>query len=157
LCAKQYKNQMYGSQVLVDNLGNTYLSPLADPENVDSLRRIVGLPPIQQQIQEGHIKYYDFPPKKNNDDVLLIVHIWDANNKPVDSVSVWQGATLLGQTNENGICFVNGRKKKDATLSISFKKNEYKDLNYPIRGEKDFYEIRLFASNKNFSAVSVNW
>ncbi|TPE44181.1 DUF6624 domain-containing protein [Pontibacter mangrovi] len=49
----QGKRQIYGTQKIVsDDPAKSYIIPLQDPENVDSLRAEVGLGPLQEALQE---------------------------------------------------------------------------------------------------------
>jgi tetratricopeptide (TPR) repeat protein len=47
----QGKKQLYGSQIGTDASGKMYVLPLEDPDNVDTRRQSVGLPPMAAYVQ----------------------------------------------------------------------------------------------------------
>ncbi len=51
------KNQIYGSQVTIDEKGNYSLAPLEDPDNVDKRRAGVGLGPLADYLGNWNIKW----------------------------------------------------------------------------------------------------
>ncbi len=54
----QGKMQLYGSQISMDNQTQQYyVSPLADPENVDKRRAAVGLEPLAAYVKDWQIKW----------------------------------------------------------------------------------------------------
>jgi hypothetical protein len=58
ILVRKNKEQIYGSQIAFDNVTKIwFVSPLADPENVDQRRSEVGLPPIGIYVKDWDIKW----------------------------------------------------------------------------------------------------
>ena len=51
------KKQMYGSQVRTDSLGNTWVAPIEDPDNVDNRRAKAGLQPMSDYVKQFNITW----------------------------------------------------------------------------------------------------
>jgi hypothetical protein len=67
IALRQGKKQIYGSQVWLDTkTGNIYVQPMEDPENVDKRRIEVGLPIMDEYLQQSfQIKWNIEEYKKN--------------------------------------------------------------------------------------------
>jgi len=53
---KQYKKQIYGSQIRRGESGKYYVLLLQDPDNVDKRRAEVGLQPLAEYVRQRQIK-----------------------------------------------------------------------------------------------------
>lgn len=139
----QGKNQIYGTQLGMDNIGNMFLYPVEDMDSVDFKRKSMGLELMEEYLKNAHVKYFNFPPKKSKDDVLLIGHMWDEQNKGVKNVSVFIDSSLVGQSDENGFFFINICKPYNKSIDLFVKRtDDAKTYKYTLTGEKDFFEIR---------------
>ncbi|MEX8546806.1 MAG: DUF6624 domain-containing protein [Mucilaginibacter sp.] len=137
------KNQIYGTQLGMDNIGNLFLYPVEDMTKLDSKRKSAGLDPLEKSIKENNVKYYSFPPKKDSNDILLIGHTWDANNKGVKNISVIVDSRIVGKSDENGFFYIYVTRPKEKSIIIFLKQeNTGKQYTYTLTGDKDFYEIR---------------
>lgn len=137
------KNQLYGTQLGMDNIGNLFLYPVEDITKLDSIRTLAGLQPFEKYADENKVRYYNFPPKKNSGDVLLIGHTWDADNKGVKDIAVIADSKIVGKSDENGFFYIYVAKPKDKGLTILLKQGATgKQYSYTLQGDKDFYEIR---------------
>ena len=142
LRVKQFKNQLYGTQSAFDNIGNSYVYPIEDPEALNVRREKMGLDNFDNYLKSSNLRYSDFPKNTQSSKVLLIGHFFDAQNASISGVEVWHAQKLIGKTDINGFFFIYLDKKPDEKLKISFKKDHYKPiLSYPINGSQDFYEI----------------
>lgn len=137
------KNQLYGTQLGMDNIGNLFLYPVEDPTKLDSIRALAGLEPFEKYAGENKVRYYNFPPKKNSSDVLLIGHTWDADNKGVKDIAVIADSKIVGKSDENGFFYIYVAKPKDKGITILLKQEATaKQYTYTLQEGKDFYEIR---------------
>lgn len=139
----QGKNQIYGTQLGMDNIGNMFLYPVEDIDSIDFKRKSMGLELIEEYLKKSKVRYFDFPLKKNKDDVLLIGHMWDEKNKGVKDVSVFLDSCIVGKSDENGFFFINICKPYNKTIDLFIKRmDDSKTYKYTLTGEKDFFEIR---------------
>jgi len=64
---RQGKRQIYGSQILLDpKTGNKYVQPIEDLENVDKRRSEVGLPTMNEYLQQSFQMKWDTEEYKKN-------------------------------------------------------------------------------------------
>jgi hypothetical protein len=64
---RQGKRQIYGSQILIDpKTGNKYVQPIEDLENVDKKRSEVGLPTMNEYLQQSFQMKWDTVEYKKN-------------------------------------------------------------------------------------------
>jgi hypothetical protein len=64
---RQGKKQIYGSQVWIDSkTGKKFVQPLEDPENVDKRRAEVGLPTMNEYLQESFQIKWDLNEYRSN-------------------------------------------------------------------------------------------
>ncbi|MCC8424196.1 DUF6624 domain-containing protein [Mucilaginibacter sp. UR6-11] len=137
------KNQIYGTQLGADNIGNLFLYPVEDTKKLDAKRKLAGLEPLEKYVKENNVRYYTFPPKKNSNDILLIGHTWDANNKGVKNIAVILGSSIVGKSDENGFFYIYVAKPKEKSITVILKQEDTgKQYTYTLSGDKDFYEIR---------------
>jgi hypothetical protein len=54
---REGRKQIYGSQIGMYQDGGYYISPIEDPDNVDSRRAAVGLPPLAEYVQHWNLKW----------------------------------------------------------------------------------------------------
>lgn len=142
LRVKQFKNQLYGTQSAFDNIGNSYLYPIADSEAINLRRKTMGLGDFETYLKSARLRYSDFPGNPEPSKVLLIGHFFNVENESVIGVEVWHDKDLIGRTDKNGFFFLHLNKKPLEKLTLSFKKDGYKEgIGYPIAGSQDFYEI----------------
>ena len=85
---QQYKYQIFGTQGKTDELGNFYFIPI-DTTLVHN-RKLPVLPP-------GEYIYFSNP-----DWVTLFVHVSHSTGQPAAQVQIYNGHSLMGQTNSKG-------------------------------------------------------
>lgn len=141
------KNQLFGSQTAVDNIGNSYLYPVDDIDSINRRRAEIGLYKIRQQLQESKIKY-DFPKSNNTKyDITLIGHFWNNSNIGVADVSIWDGEDLIGQSDSSGFLFVKYSFLDREEMKLTFKHQDKTVGQQQIKRGKDFYELY----------IQINW
>jgi hypothetical protein len=142
LRTKQGKAQLYGTQSASDNLGNNYMYPVEDWHLADSLRKIIYAPTMEEEyIKSGQVKYYDSPKIDFSKHAIIIGHIWDNRNKPIDNLNVIIDSRLIGKSDTNGFFLLEIDKLKGKDINITLQKEGFKSINYLIKGSQDFYEV----------------
>jgi hypothetical protein len=140
LKSKQGKAQIYGTQAETDNLGNQYLYPIKNWYEVNPLRKVFGIDPIDLSKTP---EYNQYPKILNNDSVVLIGHIFREGGIPFSNAVVFRDSTIIGRSNDKGFFIINIKKgvDEDVHISISPDDNGFKKIKQIIRGSKDFYNI----------------
>ncbi|RAJ77358.1 hypothetical protein CLV59_107125 [Chitinophaga dinghuensis] len=141
LRSKQGKAQLYGTQTVTDNLGNTYPYPIENWTVADSLRKLIGAEPLDEYLPSSGLRYHQLPKLDFSKYCLLIGHIWSQKNQPVDSVKVAIGTEQIGLTDANGFFMIAIEKNKVVGAKLTLEKTGFKNAYYPIKGEMDFYDI----------------
>ena len=141
LRSKQGKAQRYGTQTVSDNLGNTYPYPIENWALADSLRKQLGAPPLEEFLKTAGLRYNQPPKIDFSKYSVLIGHIWENGNKPVDSVKVTIGTQQIGISDANGFFMIPIEKSKIVDAKVTLEKPGFKTIHYPIRGNMDFYDI----------------
>ncbi len=141
LRSKQGKAQLYGTQTVSDNLGNTYPYPIENWTRADSLRKLIGAEPLDEYLPNSGLRYHHLPKLDFSKYCLLIGHIWTQNNQPADSVKVSIGTEQIGATDANGFFMIAIEKDKAVNAKVTLEKPGFKTSYYPIKGNMDFYDI----------------
>lgn len=135
---KQGLAELYGTQTETDNLGNSYLYPIKNWDQVNSLRADLELP----FLNFSEIPEYNWYPKKiENDSIVLIGHIFDKTSTPIKGAVVMIESIILGKSNEKGFFVINLKRPKEGTkitVAVSNKQNST-----IIKNLKDFYSIYM--------------
>ncbi|MDR2284437.1 MAG: hypothetical protein LBE37_14560 [Sphingobacterium sp.] len=135
------KNQLFGSQTAVDNIGNSYLYPVDAIDSVNRRRAEIGLQTLGQQLKESNTKY-DFPESNSPKyDITLIGHFWNTSNIGVADISIWDGEDLIGQSDSNGFLFTKYSFLDKDEIKLTFKRQDKIIGQQQKKKGKDFYEL----------------
>lgn len=99
LNTKQGKGQIYGTQSETDNLGNQFLYPIQNWNDVNVLRAHMGIDSIA--LSETP-EYFVYPKILKRDSAVLIGHIYKKGNIPVVNAVVMKGDEIIGRSNDKG-------------------------------------------------------
>lgn len=135
------KNQLYGTQSGVDNIGNSYLYPCGNIDSVHARRAKMGIQELSLQLKNSNTKYH-FPNGNNPEyEITIIGHFWDKSNKGKSSISLWHDGVLLAESDLNGFLFIKyGFLDKDV-INLTLKNQDKILGQLQLEKGKDFYEL----------------
>ncbi|MFD2554790.1 DUF6624 domain-containing protein [Sphingobacterium tabacisoli] len=137
------KNQLFGSQTAVDNIGNSYLYPVDHIDSIHRRRAEIGLQQLDLQLKESNIKY-SFPITDNSEyDITLIGHFWNISNTAVSGISIWHGDHLIGESDSNGFLFTRYSFLGKEEITLTFRQSDKTVGQQQLKKGKDFYELYI--------------
>lgn len=141
---REGKFQIYGSQTGRDQQGNIYVFPIGDEPNVDKRRRKLGMGPIRDHLKDNGIENYIRPSEDHfKGKVVLIGHLFDPSQKGIAGAEIYLKDQLIGKSNDKGFFEIPVVKEPQEKITITIIREGHKTINYPISGNKDFYEMYM--------------
>lgn len=123
---REQKYQKYGTQIMIDNIGNEYFVPIDTTNNATSnfLKEI-----------ELKMKNKNFVLFSNHNYIMLFIHSFNPNtNNPVSSLDIFLDDKKIGKTNAGGFFqTLITRKKGEVILTIT----------NPINGKKQSMKLKF--------------
>lgn len=140
------KLQVFGSQIINDHLGNTYVYPIADEPGVDRRRKKAGLEPLGNYLAAAGIANYKKPAKDPlRNKIALVGHIWGPNNKALEKAQVFNNGALIATTDHNGFfkTAVATPAEKKITFTIQTQDRKLLERSYDI-SDKQVIDLYIF-------------
>lgn len=145
LNVRQGKLQTYGSQTGADQYGNVFFYPISNFALVDSARQKVGLSSFDQYRHStpGNRVYVDSSVYQTEERIILIVHIGNKAQQALKGVKLFVKDQVIGETDDTGFMYISLPRENYQELSLRFVANEQNQINYSLKGEREFFDIYL--------------
>lgn len=141
---REGKFQIYGSQTGRDGQGNIYVFPIGDEPNVDKRRKKLGMGPLKDHLKDNGIANYKRPAEDAfKGKIVLIGHLFDPSQQGIADADIYLKDQLIGKTNNKGFFEIPVLKEPQEKITITIISEGHKTINYPVSGNKDFYEMYM--------------
>lgn len=141
---REGKFQIYGSQTGRDEQGSIYVFPIGDEPNVDKRRRKLGMGPLKDHLKDNGIDDYKRPVEDHyKGKIVLIGHLYAPSKKGIADAEIYLKDELIGKTNDKGFFEIPVNKEPQEKITITIISEGHKTINYPVSGNKDFYEMYM--------------